>query len=193
MSSTNQADPGNSVINNFPGTSTVILGLSARAWQDKVNLPTSSVVPTAVLTKVAHKQVSSISGATLVGPAYGNVRVRYPQLVVEGSRAQSDVFNFSALHVCGHLLAASSNHPIAVKILAKAGSCITGINCTENDAGKINKEIANGWSPEEKAAASAVLPTYTAFVTTVCGTVATKATAFRAPAPAVAAPAGGRN
>ena len=84
-----------------------------------------------------------------VGRDFANIRSKYPELVIEGERAQQDIFNFGALHVLGHLLCHLSAHTIAQKALSKAGSCITGANTPDSEAGKINKEISQQWTPSD--------------------------------------------
>jgi len=85
-----------------------------------------------------------------VGRDFGNIRVEYPELVIEGGRPQQDIYNFGALHALGHLFAHVTNDPTGGKVVQKAGSCITGEYSSESDAGKINKEIFNSWSLSDK-------------------------------------------
>jgi len=87
-----------------------------------------------------------------VGPQYGNIRATYPGLVIEGQRDVKDMFNFGACHICGHILAEVSSHELGVSILKKAGSCVTGKDTTESEAGKINAEINKGFIAEDVAA-----------------------------------------
>lgn len=87
-----------------------------------------------------------------VGKEYANVRVAYPALVIEGDRDVKDVFNFSALHICGHLLAHATSESIGDKVLGKGGDCVLGRPTLTSAAGEINKEIFSGWSEESKAA-----------------------------------------
>jgi len=87
-----------------------------------------------------------------IGPQFANVRVEYPDLIIEGAREQKDVFNFGACHICGHLLANMSSEPLAVQILKKAGDCVTGANFTDNEAGKINQQIFSSHSREDRDA-----------------------------------------
>lgn len=95
-----------------------------------------------------------------VGSNYGDIRTKYPSLVIEGSRQQMDVFNFGALHVCGHILAAMTKHSLGGKISSKAGNCAVGQGFTESDAGKINKEIFASWSPQEISVVSAQIASF---------------------------------
>jgi len=85
-----------------------------------------------------------------VGSEYGGFKKKYPELVIEGTRDQADIFNFGALHALGHVLAHVTKHQLGQKILAKAGSCITGSNTTESEAGLINKEIFESWTGADK-------------------------------------------
>lgn len=87
-----------------------------------------------------------------VGRDFANIRSKYPELVIEGERAQQDIFNFGALHAMGHVLCHLSSHPLAQKALAKAGSCITGAGTPDSEAGKINKEISLQWTPADMTA-----------------------------------------
>lgn len=108
-----------------------------------------------VLMMTAGVQVRG--NVVFVGREYGNVRVNYPGLVIEGNREVKDHFNFGALHVCGHLLAKITTHSLGKLILGKAGDCIDGAGFPANEAGKINKEIFDSWSPDDKAAAARFL------------------------------------
>lgn len=89
-----------------------------------------------------------------VGSEYAGVRGKYPELIIDGARDQQDQFNFGALHALGHLLSHCSQHALAKKAIAKAGSCITGEMTTDSEAGKINKEIYDGWTRDEVSACS---------------------------------------
>lgn len=88
-----------------------------------------------------------------VGRDYGDVRTKYPELVIEGKREQADIFNFGALHVLGHVLAHITSNALGQKILRKAGSSVTGEYSTQSEAGTINTEIARSWSAESVQAA----------------------------------------
>lgn len=90
------------------------------------------------------------NNVVFVGNDFGGLRQLYPALIIEGERPQQDIFNFSALHCLGHLLCHLSSTPIARKILNKAGSAITGQGVTESVAGRINRELSEGWSMEDK-------------------------------------------
>jgi len=90
---------------------------------------------------------------TFVGRDYANVRSAYPLLVIEGEREVKDVFNFSALHICGHLLAHATRDPLGERVLNKGGDCIFGKPTLTTEAGEINAEVAAGWSPESLTAA----------------------------------------
>jgi hypothetical protein len=87
-----------------------------------------------------------------VGRDFGDVRVKYPALIIEGSRPQSDIYNFGALHALGHIFAHVTSNALGRKVISKAGSCITGESLTESEAGKINKEIFTEWGADDKAA-----------------------------------------
>lgn len=91
------------------------------------------------------------ANVVFVGQSYGEIRFKYPALIIEGDREQKDYFNFGALHALGHILAHVSNSPLGAKVIGKAGSCITGEQATTSEAGEINKEIASSWSAEDKS------------------------------------------
>lgn len=88
-----------------------------------------------------------------VSANYGEVRNKYPELVIESERDKSimDSFNFSALHVIGHILCTYSDNGLAKKILSKSGNCVMSGTFPDTDAGRINKEIFGSWTEEEKA------------------------------------------
>lgn len=87
-----------------------------------------------------------------VGREYGNIRTNYPELIIEGDREQRDIFNFGALHALGHVFAHVTTNDLGQKVITKAGSCVTGEKIVATEAGKINKEIYDGWSTEDKGA-----------------------------------------
>jgi hypothetical protein len=91
------------------------------------------------------------ANAVFVGTGYADIRKIYPELVIEGDRGLPDQFNFSALHALGHLFAHMMADGLGRKILNKAGSCITGEGTTDDEAGKINKEVAASWTPTDRA------------------------------------------
>jgi hypothetical protein len=76
-----------------------------------------------------------------------------PKLVIQGDRGASlrDEYNFSALHVIGHVFAHVTDHKLGGEILKKAGSSVTGVGVTDSVAGKINKENFDAWATEDKA------------------------------------------
>jgi hypothetical protein len=110
---------------------------------------TAKDVPIILLAMTAGVQIRN--HVVFVGRDYANVRVRYPELVIEGDREQRDIFNFGALHALGHVFAHVTTHDLGQKIISKAGSCITGERATESEAGKINKEFVASWTTEDKA------------------------------------------
>jgi hypothetical protein len=62
----------------------------------------------------------------------------------------TDQVNFKALHMAGHMLAAlAGSNEWAQKMNAR-GNCIRGGDFPDSTAGKINREIYDGISPEEK-------------------------------------------
>jgi hypothetical protein len=93
-----------------------------------------------------------------VGQGYADVRTKYASLVITGRTDIEDIFNFHALHICGHILCdMGSRNKAAVwfpQALEKAGSCISGKDSDypDNEAGKINKDIRDGWSKTHLAA-----------------------------------------
>jgi len=111
-----------------------------------------------VLMMVSGVQVRG--NVVFVGPNYGDIRTKYPSLVIEGARPQMDIFNFGALHVCGHILAAMTKHALGGKISAKAGNCAIGQGFNDSEAGKINKEIFSGWNPEDVTMVSNAISNY---------------------------------
>jgi len=100
------------------------------------------------------------NNVVFVGNDFGGIRQQYPMLIIEGERPQQDIFNFSALHSLGHLFCHLSTSQVARKILSKAGSAITGQGVTESIAGKINRELSDGWAVEDRQE-------FNAFVTSV--------------------------
>lgn len=127
-----------------------------------------------------------------VGREYGDVRAKYPELIIDGDREQRDIFNFGALHALGHVFAHVTGNDLGPKILSKAGSCVTGEKLTESEAGNINKEIYLGWTTEDKGSWAAWLATAQAnhrgVLDPIVGTVPTRAKAFAA---SMAGPPGG--
>lgn len=119
-----------------------------------------------------------------VGRDFENMRFEYPALIIEGERPQADIFNFGALHACGHLLAHLTDHKLGKSILAKAGSCITGENTTLNEAGQINKELFESWTPTDKSFYATWAPAVNAasrnVIINVCDAVLVRSTAFGA-------------
>lgn len=85
-----------------------------------------------------------------VGPMFANMRNDYPDFIIEGIRPNQDIFNFSALHIAGHVLSHFTTKTFGTKILSKAGDCVLGTSFPDNEAGKINKDLSNSWTPEEK-------------------------------------------
>jgi hypothetical protein len=66
--------------------------------------------------------------------------------LITSTRDTGDDFNFSALHVAGHVICSAAGTRLASKILAKVGNCITGDKFPETQAGKINAELKTTWS-----------------------------------------------
>jgi len=161
-----------------------LMGIAVRALQ-------SEDTPIIVMALTAGVQIRA--HVVFVGREFGDIRARYPELVIEGEREQRDIFNFGAMHALGHVFSHMSRSDIASKILHKAGSCITGEFSTESEAGKINKEISTGWTSEDKARwaaeAPAIAATHSAVLERVVNTLPTLASTF---ARTLAPPAGGR-
>jgi len=134
-------------------------GVSLSGCYDEVNKAVSSK-DTKVIVLMMVSGVQIRGNVVFVGSNYGDIRTKYPSLVIEGSRQQMDVFNFGALHVCGHILAAMTKHTLGAKISAKAGNCAIGQGFTESEAGKINKEIFASWSPQEISTVSGLIAAY---------------------------------
>jgi hypothetical protein len=87
-----------------------------------------------------------------VGNDFAGFRTKYSTLVITSGRAQNDVYNFGAIHACGHALAVIGSGSVLSHISTKAGNCVTGSGFTDNEAGQINAEIYRGWTVEDKAA-----------------------------------------
>jgi hypothetical protein len=87
-----------------------------------------------------------------VGRDFGDIRTKYPELVIEGDRDQKDIYNFGAVHALGHIFAHITSSDLGSKVLKKAGSCITGEGVNASEAGKINEEIFKSWAIEDRTA-----------------------------------------
>jgi hypothetical protein len=101
-----------------------------------------------VIQMCATAGVQIRGNVTLVGP---EPTMRVPELkvfIIEGQRDLQDAYNFSALHIAGHMLALITSNPWGKKISSKAGNCVNGDSFPDSDAGKINKEIRGSWSQE---------------------------------------------
>jgi len=137
-------------------------------------------VSIAILALTAGVQIRN--HVVFVGADHGGLKARFPELIIEGSREQGDQFNFGAVHALGHVLAHMSNHEVARKVLGKAGSCVTGEQLTDSDAGKINKEILEGWSTEDRATfqnwLAGIRPEGGAFVQNVANSLTGRAKSF---------------
>lgn len=105
--------------------------------------------PVMIMCVTASVQIRA--NVVFVGREFGNIRSKYPELIIEGERAQQDIFNFSAVHAAGHLICMISGGTLAQKVFKKVGNCITGDGCPDNEAGKINKEIANSWAADDRS------------------------------------------
>lgn len=130
------------------------------------------------------------ANVVFVGRDFGNVREKYPELVIEGDRPQNDIYNYGALHALGHIFCHLTNHQLGQKVLNKVGSCITGAGTPDSEAGKINKEMANSWSVEDKNRFIAWSndPSKFGIVNALFNTVAAKKAGFKlgsAPSPPV--------
>lgn len=113
---------------------------------------------TAAMVMAITASVQIRNHVVFVGRDYADIRTRFPELVIDGQRSQQDSYNFGALHALGHLLCHITNDPLGRKAIAKAGSCITGEAKTDSEAGKINSEIADSWTAEDKTLFAAWLP-----------------------------------
>lgn len=103
-------------------------------------------VELAVLCLVAGVQIRENANFVVI-----NTVRDFPVFVITSPRATvSDLYNYSALHVAGHVLAAISTHKLASAINDK-GNCVTGKNLTDSKSGKINSEIFKAWSETEKS------------------------------------------
>jgi len=87
-----------------------------------------------------------------VGAEYAGVKAKYPDLIIDSVRDQQDQFNFSALHVLGHVFAHAMVSSRGKAVLEKAGSAVTGDGVTDSEAGKINRELADGWTLDDRSA-----------------------------------------
>jgi hypothetical protein len=106
-------------------------------------------MPIIILALTAAVQIRN--HVVFVGGQFGEVRTKFPELIIEGDREQKDIFNFGALHALGHVLAHVTTNDLGIKILSKAGSCITGERLIDSEAGQINGEMHRNWSMEDKA------------------------------------------
>jgi hypothetical protein len=87
-----------------------------------------------------------------VGDNWKKLSTDYPEFVITGRAGSKDMFNFSALHLVGHVACNfARNSKLALLALKKGGDCVTGKYCGDNTAGKVNGEIAASWSREDKA------------------------------------------
>jgi hypothetical protein len=77
--------------------------------------------------------------------------------IIEGRSGIPDSLNFGALHAAGHLWATLGTGTFAVKIIKKAGSCVTSCEWPDSPAGKINKQIYEHWPVGAVDAAFAML------------------------------------
>jgi hypothetical protein len=86
-----------------------------------------------------------------IGEDWKGIKNDYPEFVIVGRSDAKDRFNFSAMHIVGHLVCNfATKSKLAQRALRKGGDCITGNFCPENVAGKVNSEIAGQWSRESK-------------------------------------------
>jgi hypothetical protein len=103
-----------------------------------------------IMTLMMACAVQIRGNVNFISKEYAGIQNVYPELVIVGQADRPDILNFSALHVCGHLLSMITSNPLGKKALEKAGNCVTGEGCTPNDAGKINKEVADRWPSDER-------------------------------------------
>jgi len=126
-------------------------GVSLESCFRTVNrIITTKATKVAVLCITAAVQVRK--NVTFVGREFGDLKINFPELIIDGDRDQADHFNYGALHVCGHILANLTTSAIGTTVLKKAGDCTMGTGFTETEAGRVNREIYSGWAEDDKRA-----------------------------------------
>jgi len=103
-----------------------------------------------VLTMMVAAAVQIRGNVVFVGPEYAGMKVAYPKLIIDGERDQKDIFNFSALHICGHILAHLTSASLGSAILKKGGDCVLAEIKLDSEAGKINAEVAAHWTDADR-------------------------------------------
>lgn len=98
--------------------------------------------------------VSAHKAMVMIAPTLEAFAGKYPSLFIMGREGARDALNFSAMRVVGHIIATRTGGDIATKILGKSGNCITGANCPDNKAGKINRETAASFTDADRAQAT---------------------------------------
>lgn len=147
-----RTDPRAALISSFKSSFGItlreVIAITKRllsASKEKEN----SMIDVGIMCITASTQVRT--GVSFITTDYGNIRVEFPEFVLSSTRqGVSDSFNFSAIRMVGHTLNALSDDRIAEKANKKAGNCVTGSFLTDNEAGKINREIYNSHSSEDK-------------------------------------------
>jgi hypothetical protein len=134
------SDPTGALATMFLAAFGVSLGSLMRIAEDIIKTKKNGVM---MLAFTAGVQIRA--HVVFVGRDFEGIRQDYPELIVEGPRNTGDIYNFGALHALGHVLAHVTNNSLGERVLAKAGSCITGAYANDSEAGKINKEISAGW------------------------------------------------
>lgn len=183
-------DPTGALATMFLAAFGVSLGTLMRIAEDVIKTKKNGVM---MLAFTAGVQIRA--HVVFVGRDFENIRQDYPELIIEGQRNIGDIYNFGALHALGHVLAHITNNSLGERVLAKAGSCITGAYSNDSEAGKINKEIAAGWMAPElqefsafvgrmKAVAPESLDPFMVTVPTLASRFNSTGSAFASAAPA---------
>jgi len=86
---------------------------------------------------------------TFVGNDFAGIRTKYPELIIKGRKDTDDLYNFGALHICGHIIGHTTKEQVISQLLGKAGDCVAGKEFPDNEAGDINKEIRSTWTDQQ--------------------------------------------
>jgi hypothetical protein len=106
-----------------------------------------------VLALVMAASVQVRDNVVFVGDDFKGVNEEFPEFIIPGRSGVKDSFNFSAMHLVGHVICnLAHSSKLAEKALKKGGDCVTGKYCGESVAGIINRTISNNWSFDEKQA-----------------------------------------
>jgi hypothetical protein len=107
---------------------------------------------TALLYKCLAAAVQINGNVTWLSDLGQNPDPAYEVFVIQGQRdGVQNYYNFTALHIAGHLVCHLSTAGIAKRALKKGGSCIVWSEdgYPPSEAGKVNKETAAKWDKED--------------------------------------------